>query len=70
MTETKVKFSELQQSIAHLTDVTEAGWVLKWGDTPETSLELVCRKANTLQMQRLDALVSEGHRRALANTRG
>jgi len=62
MTETEVKLGELQKSIAHLAEISEDGWVLKWGDSSQTAFEIVCRKANALQVEKLEALVSEGHR--------
>jgi hypothetical protein len=66
MTETELRLSELQKSIAHLTGISEEGWVMQWGDAPGTVFEIVCRKANALQVERLEALISEGHRKALA----
>lgn len=65
MTETEVKLSQLQQSIAHLTAVSEEGWVLQWGSTPQTSFEIVCRKANALQVEHLEAVLNDGYRKAL-----
>lgn len=65
MTETEVQVSQLQKSIAHLTEISAEGWVLKWGDSPETAFELVCRKTNALQVGKLETLVSEGHRKAV-----
>lgn len=65
MTETELKLSELQKNIAHLAAVTQEGWVLKWGDTPQSAFEIVCRKANALQVEKLDALISTGHQKAL-----
>jgi hypothetical protein len=67
MTETEVKLSELQKQIAHLAEITQEGWVLKWGDTPQSAFEIVCRKANALQVEKLDFLVSAGHEKALIN---
>lgn len=64
MTETEVKLSQLQKSIAHLAGISEDGWVMKWGDSPETVFEIVCRKANALQVEKLDNLLTEGHRKA------
>lgn len=65
MTETEVKLSELQKNIAHLAAVTQEGWVLKWGDNPQSAFEIVCRKVNALQMEKLDSLISAGHQKAL-----
>lgn len=65
MTETELKLNELQKSIAHLTAVTQEGWVLKWGDSPQNAFEIVCRKANALQVERLDSLISAGHQKAI-----
>jgi hypothetical protein len=65
MTETEVKLNELQQSITHLTGISEDGWVLKWGESPETSFELVCRKANALQVENIDNLISRAHQKAV-----
>jgi len=65
MTETEVKVSQLQKNIAHLTEISAEGWVLKWGDSPQTSFEIVCRKANALQVGKLETLLSEGHRKAV-----
>lgn len=67
MTETEVKLSELQQNIAHLADISEQGWVLKWEDAPEAAFEIVCRKANALQVEKLESLVSDGYRKALVS---
>ena len=61
MTETEVKLSQLQQNITHLTAVSEEGWVLKWGNTPQTLFEIVCRKANALQVEQLEAVLNEGY---------
>lgn len=66
MTETKVKLGELQQSIAHLAEISEEGWVLKWADPSGKTFELVCKEANALQVQKIDALVSEAFPKALA----
>lgn len=66
MTETEVKLGELQKSIAHLTGISEDGWVLSWGNSPETAFELVCRKVNALQVEKLESIVTEGHRKAIA----
>ena len=66
MTETEVKLSELQKNIVHLVAVTQEGWTLKWGDTPQNVFEIVCRKANTLQVEKLDSLISAGHQKALS----
>lgn len=61
MTETEVKLSQLQQNITHLTAVSEEGWVLKWGNTPQTLFEIVCRKANALQVEQLESVLDEGY---------
>lgn len=69
MTGTDVKtqsLTELQKDIKHLQQVSEDGWVLKWGESSETAFEIVCRKANKLQVEKLEALLSEGHQKALA----
>jgi hypothetical protein len=65
MTETELKLSELQKHIGHLAAVTQDGWVLKWGDTPQSAFEIVCRKANAMQVEKLDSLISEGYQKAL-----
>jgi len=65
MTETEVKLSQLQQTIAHLTDVSEEGWVLQWGNAPQNVFEIVCRKANTMQIEQLEAVLNDGYRQAL-----
>jgi hypothetical protein len=65
MTETEVKLSQLQKEIAHLAEISEDGWTLKWGDTPTTAFEIVCRKANAMQIASLEALLSEGHDKAV-----
>lgn len=65
MTETELRLSEMQKVVGHLTDVSEQGWQLSWGETPDTVFEIVCRKANALQVEKLDNLVTEGHRKAL-----
>lgn len=66
MTETEVKLWQLQKSIAHLTEISEEGWILKWGDSPQTAFEVVCRKASVLQVEKLEAALNEGHRKAVA----
>lgn len=66
MTETEVKLGQLQQNIAHLTGISEDGWILQWGETPQTAFEIVCRKANVLQVEKLESLVSDGYRQAVA----
>jgi hypothetical protein len=66
MTETEVQLSQLQKSIVHLAGFSEDGWVMQWGNSPETMFEIVCRKANALQVEKLDSLISEGHRKAAA----
>ena len=68
MTETEVKLSQLQQNIAHLTAVSEEGWVLQWGNTPQTSFEIVCRKANAIQVGQLEAVLNEGYSKAIHTT--
>jgi len=65
MTETEVKLNQLQQNITHLTAVSEEGWVLKWGNTPQTLFEIVCRKANALQVEQLEAVLDEGYTQVL-----
>lgn len=69
MTESEVKaevtIDELQKNIAHLSAVTQEGWILKWGDTPQSAFEIICRKANALQVEKLDSLISSGHQKAL-----
>ena len=65
MTETELHLGELQKSIAHVADVSEDGWLMKWGDSPQNAFEIVYRKANALQVQKLEPLVSEGHRKAV-----
>lgn len=67
MTETEVNIGQLQKHIAHLAEISDEGWVLKWGDTPQTEFKIVCRKANALQVEKLETLVSDGHRNAVAN---
>ncbi len=67
MTETEVKLDELQQSIEHLSAISQDGWVLKWGESPQTAFEIVCRKANALQVERLESLINDGHRKALVD---
>jgi hypothetical protein len=64
MTETEVNIGQLQKSIAHLTEISEEGWILQWGDTPQTEFKIVCRKASTLQVEKLEALLNDGHRKA------
>jgi hypothetical protein len=66
MTETEVKLGELQKSIAHLTHVSQDGWVLQWGETPQTAFEIVCRGANALQVEKLESLINDGHLQASA----
>lgn len=66
MTETEVKIGQLQKNIAHLAEISEQGWVLKWGDSPQTSFEIVCRKASAMQVEKLEVAISEGHQKALA----
>jgi len=67
MTETEVKLWELQKNIAHLSDISDEGWVLKWGDSPQTAFEIVCRKASAMQVEKLEAALNEGHRKAVAS---
>ncbi len=57
--------NELKKDIAHLHEVSEDGWVLKWGESPETAFEIVCRKVNKLQVEKLEALLNKGHAKAL-----
>jgi hypothetical protein len=65
MTETDVKLSELRKGIHHLTHVNQDGWVLNWGDAPETRFELVCRKASAEQVENIDKLLSKAYQEAL-----
>lgn len=65
MTETEVKLNELQKNIVHLAAVTQEGWTLKWGDSPQSAFEIVCRKVNAMQVEKLDSLISAGHRQAV-----
>lgn len=65
MTETEVKLSQLQQEIAHLTHVSDEGWILQWGENSGTPFEIVCRKANVLQVANLEALLNDGYRKAV-----
>lgn len=67
MTETEVNVGQLQKTIAHLAEVSAEGWVLKWGDSPQTAFEIVCRKANALQVEKLESVLSDGHRKAVAS---
>jgi len=67
MTETEVNIGQLQKNIAHLAEISEEGWILKWGDSPQTEFKIVCRKANALQVEKLEALLTDGHRKALTN---
>jgi len=67
MTETEVKLSQLQQSISHLTAVSEEGWVLQWGNSPQTAFEVVCRKANAMQVEQLETVLNDGYRKALSS---
>ena len=67
MTETEVNIGQLQKNIAHLTEISEEGWILKWGDSPQTEFKIICRKANALQVEKLEALLTDGHRKALTN---
>lgn len=67
MTETEVKLSQLQQNIAHLTAVSEEGWVLQWGNSPQTSFEVVCRRTNALQVEQLEAVLNDGYRKAISS---
>lgn len=64
MTETEVKLSQLQKTIAHLAELSDDGWVLKWGDTPQTAFEIVCRKASVAQIQKLEATLDSGYQKA------
>ena len=66
MTETEVNIGQLQKSIAHLSEISEEGWTLKWGDSPQTEFQIVCRGANVLQVEKLEALLNDGHRKALS----
>ncbi|HEY9744629.1 MAG TPA: hypothetical protein V6C99_00260 [Oculatellaceae cyanobacterium] len=65
MTETEVRLSELRNQITHLSEITQEGWVLKWGESPQSAFEIICRNATPRQMEKLDAIVSEGYRKAL-----
>jgi hypothetical protein len=67
MTETEVKLWELQKNIAHLAEISEEGWVLKWGDSPQNAFEIVCRKASALQVEKLEAALNEGHLKAISS---
>lgn len=64
MTETELRLNELQKSIAHLTGISEQGWVMEWGETPETAFQIICRGANAMQVEKLETIVSEAHRKA------
>lgn len=66
MTETQVDIAQLQKNIAHLAEVTSEKWVLKWGDTPQTAFEIVCRNTSVMQIEKLESLLTEGHLKALA----
>ncbi len=65
MTQTEVNLCELQNEITHLTEISEQGWVLRWGDTPETRFEVVCKKANALRVKEIDHLLTRAHEQAL-----
>ena len=67
MTETEVKLWELQKNIAHLSEISEDGWVLKWGNSPETAFEIVCRGANAVQVERLESALNAGHQKAISS---
>ncbi|MDX2085116.1 MAG: hypothetical protein SFZ03_06990 [Candidatus Melainabacteria bacterium] len=64
MTQTKITLAELQQNIAHLSDVSDEGYVLSWGHSSGVPFELVCKSDNTDQMARLDVLVSHAYEQA------
>jgi hypothetical protein len=66
MTETEVNIGQLQKNIAHLAGISEEGWILQWGNSPQTEFKVVCRKANALQIEKLEAILSDGHRKALS----
>lgn len=61
MTKTEVSLRELQNEITHLTGISEQGWILRWGDTPETCFEVVCKKANALRVKEIDRLLTRAH---------
>lgn len=61
MTETELQLCQLQQNIRHLTEISESGWVLKWGDSSENCFEVVCRKANAIQIQKLEMVLNQGY---------
>lgn len=67
MTETEVKLFQLQKNIAHLSEISDEGWVLKWGDSPQTAFEIVCRKASAMQVEKLESVLNEGHLKAIAS---
>ncbi len=67
MTETEVKLWQLQKNIAHLAEISDEGWVLKWGDSPQTAFEIVCRKASVMQVEKLEAALNEGHLKAVTS---
>lgn len=64
MTETEVKLNQLQKNIAHLAEFSDDGWVLKWGDSPQTAFEIVCRKASAIQVQKLESVLDSGYQKA------
>ncbi|MBY0403891.1 MAG: hypothetical protein K2X66_08325 [Cyanobacteria bacterium] len=65
MTGTDVKFSELQKGITHLKEISEEGWVLQWGESPETTFELICKGTSTAQVEGLDKLLTKAHQEAI-----
>jgi len=65
MTRTGIDLNRLQQEIPHLAQVSEDGWLLKWGDSSNTAFEIVCRKANAMQVKNLDDLISRAMPTAL-----
>ncbi len=64
MTETEVTLNQLQKNIAHLAEFSDDGWVLKWGDSPQTAFEIVCRKASAMQVQKLESTLDSGYQKA------
>ncbi len=65
MTETRVESKHLSLQIPHLKELSEQGWLLSWGDSKESTFQLLCQGMNLSDVARLEAHMSAAYEKAL-----
>ena len=65
---TQTLYEQLREDVAHLTDMTEAGCVLRWQEEAQPHFELLCKNVPPEQVKMLDRLLTEAYRKASATS--